>query len=133
MRRQSREIALQVLFQVEYAPQISFNDLINLFEQNRDQSLVKYADIIVRGVGQYREKIDHKIQEASRHWKIERMGGVDRNILRMAVYEMFYADELIEPKIAINEAIEIAKIFGTQESASFVNGLLDQVVRNERK
>lgn len=133
MRRQSREIALQVLFQVEYAPQISFNDLTNLFEQNREQSLIKYADIIVRGVGQYREKIDQKIQEASRHWKIERMGGVDRNILRMAVFEMFYADELIEPKIAINEAIEIAKIFGTQESASFVNGLLDQVVRNERK
>jgi N utilization substance protein B len=60
------------------------------------------------------------------------MGGVDRNILRMAVFEIFYAQEMLEPKIAINEAIEIAKIFGSQESPSFVNGILDQVVRNER-
>ena len=60
------------------------------------------------------------------------MAGVDRNILRIAVFEMFHAPELIEHKIAINEAIEIAKIFGSQESASFVNGLLDQIVRNER-
>jgi N utilization substance protein B len=60
------------------------------------------------------------------------MGGVDRNLLRLAVFEIFFAPELIEPKIAINEAIEIAKIYGSQESSSFVNGLLDQVVRNER-
>ncbi len=61
------------------------------------------------------------------------MGGVDRNLLRIAVFEMFHAGEMIEPKIAINESIEIAKIYGSQESASFVNGLLDQVVRNERR
>ena len=133
MRRQSREIALQILFQVEYAPQISFEQLLALFEEKKDLSIIKYADQIVHGVQAQKLKIDQKIQEASRHWKIERMGGVDRNILRMAVFEMFFAPELIEPKIAINEAIEIAKIYGSQESASFVNGLLDQVVRNERK
>ena len=133
MRRQSREIALQILFQIEYAPQISFDDLLALYEEKKDSTLVKYADEIIRGVQEHKTNIDQKIQEASRHWKIERMGGVDRNILRMATFEIFYAPELIEPKIAINEAIEIAKVFGTQESASFVNGLLDQVVRNERK
>ncbi len=133
MRRHSREIALQVLFQIEYAPQISFDDLLALFDEKKDLSFIKYADEIVRGVQEHKVPIDQKIQEASRHWKIERMGGVDRNILRLSVYEMFYAQELIEPKIAINEAIEIAKIFGSQESSSFVNGLLDQVVRNERK
>jgi N utilization substance protein B len=133
MRRHSREIALQILFQLEYAPQISFDDLLALFDEKKDLSFIKYADEIVRGVQEHKAQIDQKIQEASRHWKIERMGGVDRNILRLSVFEMFHAQELIEPKIAINEAIEIAKIFGSQESASFVNGLLDQVVRNERK
>lgn len=133
MRRLSREIALQVLFQIEYAPQISFDEMLALFEDKKDMAAIKYADEIIRGVQEQKMKIDDKIQEASRHWKIERMGGVDRNILRLSVYEMFYAQEMIEPKIAINEAIEIAKIFGSQESASFVNGILDQVVRNERK
>jgi N utilization substance protein B len=133
MRRQSREIALQILFQVEYAPQISFEQLLALFDEKKDLSIIKYADQIVHGVQAHKLKIDQKIQEASRHWKIERMGGVDRNLLRLAVFEIFFAPELIEPKIAINEAIEIAKIYGSQESASFVNGLLDQVVRNERK
>ena len=132
MRRQSREIALQILFQVEYAPQISFEQLLALFDEKKDLSIIKYADQIVHGVQAHKLKIDQKIQEASRHWKIERMGGVDRNLLRLAVFEIFFAPELIEPKIAINEAIEIAKIYGSQESSSFVNGLLDQVVRNER-
>lgn len=132
MRRQSREIALQVLFQVEYAPQISFESLLSLFQKQIDAASLKYADQIIQGVQKSKEEIDKKIHEASRHWKLDRMGGVDRNILRLSIYEMFYASELIEPKIAINEAIEIAKIFGSQESAAFVNGLLDQVVRNER-
>jgi N utilization substance protein B len=132
MRRQSREISLQILFQVEYAPQISFEDMLALYDEKKDRALIKYADEIISGVQAKKVDIDKKIQNASRHWKIERMGGVDRNILRMAVFEIFYAHEMLEPKIAINEAIEIAKIFGSQESPSFVNGILDQVVRNER-
>ena len=133
MRRQSREIALQILFQIEYAPQISFEDLLSLFDEKKDLGIIKYADQIIQGVQAHKVNIDAKIQEASRNWKLERMGGVDRNLLRLAVFEMFFAGELIEPKIAINESIEIAKIYGSQESASFVNGLLDQVVRNERR
>lgn len=133
MRRQSREIALQILFQTEYAPQISFEDLFSIYDEQKDHGIIKYADDLVRGVQTHKMKVDEKIQEASRHWKIERMGGVDRNILRLSVYEMLFASEMIEPKIAINEAIEVAKLFGSQESASFVNGILDQVVRNERR
>ncbi len=132
MRRQSREIALQILFQTEYAPQISFEDLFSIYEDNKDRGIIEYADNIIRGVQAHKIKIDEKIQEASRHWKIERMGGVDRNILRMAIFEMTMAQEMIEPKIAINEAIEVAKTFGSQESPSFVHGILDQVIRNER-
>ncbi len=132
MRRQSRQIALQILFQIEYAPQISHDEMLALFDEKKEEAIIKYAEEIIRGVQTHKIAIDQKIQEASRHWKIERMGGVDRNILRLAVFEIFYAPEKIEHKIAINEAIEIAKVFGSQESAAFVNGLLDQVVRNER-
>ena len=132
MRRQSREIALQILFQTEFAPQISFEDLFSIHDDNKDRGIIQYADEIVRGVQAHKVKIDEKIQSASRHWKIERMGGVDRNILRMAIFEMTMAQEIIEPKIAINEAIEVAKTFGSQESPSFVHGILDQVIRNER-
>ncbi len=137
MRRQSREIALQILFQTEYAPQISFEDLFSIYQDEtadqKDRGIIKYADDIVRGVQSHKVKVDEKIQDASRHWKIDRMGGVDRNILRMSVFEMLFSSEMIEPKIAINEAIEVAKIFGSQESPSFVNGILDQVVKNERR
>lgn len=133
MRRQSREIALQILFQTEYAPQISFEDLFSIYEEQKDRSIIKYADDLVRGVQAHKIKVDEKIQEASRHWKIERMGGVDRNILRLSVFEMMFASEMIEPKVAINEAIEVAKVFGSKESAAFVNGILDQVVKNERR
>ena len=133
MRRQSREIALQILFQTEFAPQISFDDLFSIHGARQDAEVIRYADELVRGVLAHKEKIDSKVQEASRHWKIDRMGGVDRSLLRLAVFEIFHAKEMIDAKIAINEAIEVAKVFGSQESPSFVNGILDQVVRNERR
>ena len=76
MRRQSREIALQILFQIEYAPQISFDEMLTLFEEKKDSALIKYTDENIRGVQANLANIDLKIQEASRHWKIERMGGV---------------------------------------------------------
>ena len=133
MRRQSREIALQILFQTEFAPQISFQDLFSIHGEKQEPEVIRYADEIIRGVLLHKENIDKKIQEASRNWKIDRMGGVDRSLLRLAVFEIFHAKEMIDAKIAINEAIEVAKIFGSQESPSFVNGILDQVIRNERR
>ncbi len=132
MRRQSRELALQILFQTEFAPQMSLSDLATVFDKNFDEAVLKYTYDIVKAVQANKEKIDAKIQEASRHWKVDRMASVDRNIIRIAVCEIFYTADLIEPKIAMNEAIEIAKTYGTQDAASFVNGIVDQVIRNER-
>lgn len=132
MRRQSREVALQILFQLEFAPQISFSELHSLFEKNIEKSSLDYTDVLVQGVQAKKSAIDEHIQKASRHWKIERMASVDRSILRLATFEMLYAKEAVEPKIVINEAIEIAKSYGTEESASFVNGILDQILRNDR-
>ena len=93
---------------------------------------MSYALEIVEGVKTHKEKIDSYISAASTHWKIDRMASVDRNILRMSVYEIFFAKDMIEPKIAINEAIEISKVFGTQDSSAFINGVLDQVVKSHR-
>lgn len=86
-----------------------------------------YADTLVSGIQENKAAIDGKIQASSAHWKLDRMATIDRNILRIAVYEMKFAGEPIKSNIAIDEAVEIAKKYGTTDSASFVNGLLDQV------
>ncbi|MNL49174.1 hypothetical protein D3C87_1720860 [compost metagenome] len=126
-RRQARELALQILFQTEFAPQISYQAFLDVFEQSVDPDVINYADLLVTGVQANKVAIDSKIQASSAHWKVERMATIDRNILRIAVYEMKFAKEPIKENIAINEAVEIAKKFGTTDSGSFVNGLLDQV------
>lgn len=129
MRRQSREIALQILFQTEFAPQISCKDLMEVIGADSASETIAYADDLIRGVQQNKPAIDAKIQSSSAHWKMDRMATIDRNILRVAVYEMRMAPEPLKENIVINEAVEIAKKFGTTESASFVNGLLDQIAK----
>ena len=126
-RRQARELALQLLFQTEFAPQISFKTFLDIFEQSMDGEITSYAEELAVGIAKSRAEIDAKIQASSAHWKVDRMATIDRNILRIAVYEMKFAKEPMKENIAINEAVEIAKKYGTTESASFVNGLLDQV------
>jgi N utilization substance protein B len=126
LRRQSRELALQVLFQTEFTPKISYGSFLEVFEQQLDQQIIAYADELVVGVNNFKTEIDSKIQASSAHWKMDRMATIDRNILRIAVYEMKFAKEPLKENIAINEAVEIAKKYGTTESASFVNGILDQ-------
>lgn len=126
-RRQARELALQILFQTEFAPQISIQTFLSVFEHSLDAEVIHYADLLVTGIAQNKTAVDAKIQAASAHWKMDRMATIDRNILRIAVFEMRLAAEPIKENIAINEAVEIAKKYGTSDSASFVNGLLDQV------
>lgn len=126
-RRQSRELALQVLFQIEFAPQVSYQTLLEVFETDLDKDVIAYADELINGVKAHKESIDSKIQASSAHWKVERMSTIDRNILRIAVFEMKVSKDPIKENIVINEAVEIAKKYGTSDSGSFVNGLLDQV------
>ena len=129
MRHQSRELALQILFQIEFAPQIEYAEFLEVFEQSFSQDVIDYADLLINGVKNNREKIDNLIQAASSHWKVSRMAIVDRNILRMAAFEMKLMADALKPNIVINEAVELAKKYGTAESASFVNGILDQLAR----
>lgn len=129
MRRQSRELALQTLFQNEFAPKVPTADFMAVFEESFDQETRDYAEALVAGVLGNKEAIDGKIQSVSRNWKVERMASVDRNILRVAVFELAFTPEPLKANIVIDEAVEIAKKFGTTESGSFVNGLLDQIAR----
>ena len=130
-RRNARELALQLLFQSEFAPQISVYSFLQLYDNKYGTETIEYAEQIIKGVAESKTKIDDKISSVSRNWKVDRMALVDRNILRVAIYEMKLGAEKLSEKIVINEAIEIAKKYGNTDSAGFINGILDQVGREE--
>lgn len=130
-RRQARELALQLLFQSEFAPQISVNSFLQVYDNNFSHETIQYAEQLIKAVNEFKNKIDEKISSVSRNWKVDRMAIVDRNILRISIYEMKISAEQLSSKIVINEAVEIAKKYGTSESASFINGILDQISREE--
>ncbi len=130
-RRQARELALQLLFQAEFSPQISTSIFLHVFENNFSQETREYAEKIIKFVNENKLRIDEKLSSVSRNWKVERMAIVDRNIIRIAIFEMKISPEQLSSKIIINEAVEIAKKYGSTESASFINGILDQISREE--
>lgn len=144
MRRQAREIALQVLYQQDVQPELPAAAAVARFygafsrpfasdagefdfELPDDAELRRHVDRIVRGIAEHRRAIDDHIGRASRNWRLERMGRVDRSLLRLAVYELLHCDE-VPPKVVLNEAIEIAKRYGARETPAFVNGVLDRVL-----
>jgi len=124
-RRKSREGTLQILFQLEFDDSDP-DDVLNQFWKGKRASreIKEYCGYLVKGVTSHQDSIDRLIQSASEHWRLSRMAVVDRNILRMAVFELFYEEELA-PAIVINEAIEIAKKFSSDQAAHFINGILD--------
>jgi len=128
-RREGREVALQLLFNwdlnLREAPQAKDLDL---FWELRDAAapVRSFATTVLDGVIANQSAIDSKIANYTANYELKRISAVDRNILRMAIYEMLYAVD-VPPIVAINEAIDIAKKFGTEESGKFVNGVLDRV------
>ena len=128
-RRRARELALQYLYQWDFhgREEAEAGDLF--WESRREgEKVISFAREIVEGVKAHKEEIDRLIEAHSRNWKLYRMSRVDRNILRIAVYELLCCPD-IPPKVSIDEAIEVGKKFGTTESGAFVNGILDQVCR----
>lgn len=127
-RRKAREYALQMLFQHEFAGDRSGVELPADSKpgQKKDEDLRKFARELVGGTLGHLEEIDRAVQEAAENWKMERMAAVDRNILRCAVYEILFRNE-IPAAVTINEALEVAKKYSSLESASFINGLLDKI------
>ncbi len=133
VRRRAREIALQVLYQREFNRR-GIDEALSLFWNNFEalKGAMDFSERIIRGVEEHRDELDRIIEKYSSHWKIGRMAHVDRNILRIAIYELLYCND-IPPKVAINEAIDIGKKFGTEDSGSFINGILDKVKSEEKR
>ncbi len=96
---------------------------------NNDQALVGFAESVLRGVREHLAEIDRSLESISENWRLSRMSATDRNILRLAAYEMMFGDT--PPRVAINEAIELAKRYGDQNSPKYVNGVLDRLWQND--
>jgi N utilization substance protein B len=131
-RRKAREIALQVLFHIDFtggAPQEIIPAVYAMQEIEFSESVNDYVEWIVAGTLAHRDEIDQQISDLAKDWKLERMGGVDRAITRMAVFEIKYGEDKVPPRAAVNEAVELAKHFGSDESGRFVNGILGSLVR----
>ncbi|MFZ0133855.1 MAG: transcription antitermination factor NusB [Desulfobacterales bacterium] len=127
IRRKSRELALQALFGMDMTGDTS-EEMLQRFCAVYDppSKAVPFLLELVRGVTGSRALIDRLIERFSRNWRLSRMSCVDRNIMRIAVYEMLFCGD-IPAKVSINEAIDIGKKYGTEESGAFINGILDSV------
>ena len=127
IRRRAREIALQVLYQLDIS-QGDVGEVVDLYWENFRPSpkAREFSQRLIEGVRRSQDQIDQLIQENSEHWTLKRMAALDRNILRLATFELLYCPD-IPFKATLNEAIELAKKFGTDDSSAFINGILDKI------
>jgi transcription antitermination factor NusB len=135
MRRRTlaRKIALETLFQLDLRGVEVLQDLQEYISERTDDHAIRdFARELIIGCWQKRKEIDRLISGVSENWRIERMATVDRNVLRLAVYELLFRED-IPPIVSINEAIDIAKLYGSEDSGAFVNGILDAIRQRYRK
>ena len=133
-RTLSREIALKILYAWDVSKE-SVGEVHEKFWENNDTSdekVKEFSDLLVFGVESNLEKIDKVIAGHATNWRMDRMATIDRNVLRIASFELLFASD-IPPKVAINEAIELAKKYGDKDSGKFVNGILDNIHKTERE
>lgn len=125
-RTQAREVALQLLYRLDLRGEDARPEVEAELSAAGDREVLDFARGLLFGCWDRRAEIDTRISEVARNWQISRMAAVDRNILRLAAYEILFRDD-IPPLVAINEAIEMAKKFSTRNSGPFVNGILDSI------
>ena len=127
-RRRAREFALQILYQLDVQGESNPEAHLDEFWSRHpvDPEAREFADALVRGTKTHEAEIDELIARYAENWELERMAVVDRNILRQAIFELRWGAG-VPPKVAINEALEVAKKFSTQESSRFINGILDRI------
>jgi transcription antitermination factor NusB len=126
-RTRARELALQFLYQLDLRGPDFLGEAKDFFRsEEEDKSSREFATGLVNGVAAHRTELDEVIRAVAQNWEITRMAVIDRNVLRMAAYELFHCPD-IPPKVAINEAIELGKRFSTQNSGAFINGILDKI------
>ncbi len=125
-RRKARERALQFLFRLDFDSDNPAESLAAFWKETGATGKGRlFCEELITGVIENRENLDARLQTYAEHWDVNRMGVVDRNILRLALFEMFFRPD-IPPVVSINEAIDIAKRFGSSESGRFVNAILDR-------
>ena len=129
LRRKSRHAALALLYQSDMGVHDFPAHIDHYFSANRLPPKAKeYAEQLVLGVMEHRDNLDEAITEVSAHWRLDRMNVIDRNILRLAAFEILHRAD-VPRKVSINEAIEIAKRYGSEDSGKFVNGILDRIAQ----
>lgn len=131
-RTKGRECALKILYQAEMKRKEITLASAEFWGEFRlyDATVRKFTDRLIEGISSKRDLIDEKISQYATNWQLTRMAVIDRNVMRIGVYELLFADD-IPPKVTINEAIELAKKYGDSESNKFVNGILDKLHKKE--
>ena len=132
VRRKAREAILQMLYEMDFCKK-DVDEVISIYFADKEvtDELLIFSKDMLAGIAEKKSDIDAEISGNSTNWKISRMASVDKNILRMAVDELLWRND-IPIKVTINEAVEIAKKFGTSDSGAFVNGVLDNIAKDER-
>jgi N utilization substance protein B len=126
-RRETREWIMQFLFQLDFNLEPMDIALKDFWEEKTPSEREKtYAEEIIKGVVQHKAELDARLSEYAKRWDSERMGGVDRTVMRVALFEMLYRDD-VPPIVSINEAVHFAKDFSSFQSGRFVNGVLDRI------
>ncbi len=133
IRRKSRELALQSLYQAEMNDGDMMAQFTVLCENfHNAKQAIPYAGSLLEGIKKNQSRIDELIKKYAKHWRVDRMSIIDRNLLRIGVFEVYFAKD-VPSSVAINEAIEIAKRFSSDDSAPFINGILDALSDGEGK
>jgi len=133
-RSKAREAALKVLYQLDITHDKPEKALKIFFKNQRlSTGVQEFVSLLVQGTCSQFKAVDKLLSKYASNWSLERMAVVDRNILRLGIYELFFSDIKTPPKVVINEAVELAKKFGSEEASKFVNGVLDSVHKEELK
>ena len=129
-RTQARELSFQFLYMLDVRGQDCVAEIPQFLSEHSDDSdIIEFARSLIEGVIEKQIKIDETIERSAQNWELSRIATVDRNIMRQAIYELLFRED-IPPKVSINEAIELGKKFSTANSGGFINGILDRIKRD---
>jgi N utilization substance protein B len=131
-RRTARELALKFLYQTEFNPESPDSELSPFCDRaNVSEEVQNFTQALIKKLLLHEKEVDELLQKISAHWTPDRMTVIDKNIIRLGICELLF-DSTTPPKVVINEAVEIAKRFGTEESPGFINGILDKILKGSQ-